>query len=81
MELKKDEVGIFEACKALSAKFKIFTNEEIQTVQDQFSASTFVQSKVGVTAVCEPCAYLAGREIIVGKTTVNGITIVVVKET
>ncbi len=48
-------------------------------MQQQFAASPLVQAKIGVTGVCEPCASLAGGELIVGKTLINGVTIAVAK--
>jgi cobalt-precorrin 5A hydrolase len=42
--------------------------------------SGFVLSKVGVTAVAEPCAHLLGGDIIVRKKAINGITIAVARE-
>lgn len=79
IELKKDEPGILESCQVLGTKLRIFTADEIRQVQDRFSGSPFVQSQIGVSAVSEPCAYLSGGEIIVGKTAIGGITIAVAK--
>ena len=81
VEAKQHEVGIHEACAALDVPLRIFTNQEIHAVQHQFTESTFVQSHIGVTAVCEPCAYLAGGRLIVPKTAVNGITVAVAQRT
>ena len=48
-------------------------------VQDKFKKSTFVNSTIGVSSVCEPCAYISGGELIVGRTAINGITIAISK--
>jgi cobalt-precorrin 5A hydrolase len=80
VDIKSDEEGIIEACKELGCKMTIFTREEISKVQHQFAASDFVKSNVGVTSVCEPCAILAGGEMIASKTVKNGITIAIAKE-
>lgn len=80
VDVKSDEEGIIEACKKLGCTMTIFTREEISKVQNLFAASDFVESNIGITSVCEPCAYLAGGEIIVSKTAMNGITIAVTKE-
>jgi cobalt-precorrin 5A hydrolase len=80
VDIKSDEEGIIEACKELGCKMTIFTREEISKVQHQFAVSDFVNSNVGVTSVCEPCAILAGGEMIVSKTVNNGITIAIAKE-
>ncbi|MDI6617068.1 MAG: cobalt-precorrin 5A hydrolase [Clostridiales bacterium] len=77
IDLKKDEKGIIEACKYLGCSFIIFSAEDIKRVQDRFKKSAFVESKVGVTSVCEPCAFLAGGDIIVGKTCMDGVTVAV----
>ncbi|MDF2533746.1 MAG: cbiG [Clostridia bacterium] len=80
VDVKSDEVGIIEVCEELECKMVIFNREEISKVEDKFSASDFVKSSIGVTSVCEPCAYLAGGEIIVPRTVKNGITIAISKE-
>jgi cobalt-precorrin 5A hydrolase len=80
VDIKRDEQGLIEAGDTLQRPIKCYTKEEIQQVQHRFAASAFVQSTIGISGVCEPCAYLAGGEIIVGKTVINGITIAVAKE-
>jgi cobalt-precorrin 5A hydrolase len=80
VDVKKDEAGIIEACKKLGCTMTIFTREEIGKVQDQFEGSDFVKANIGVASVCEPCAILAGGEMIISKTVKNGITIAVAKE-
>ncbi len=80
IEAKRSEVGILEAGKQLGVTMRIFSYEEIHQVQDRFASSRFVRTAIGVTAVSEPCAYLAGGKIIVGKTAIHGITIAVAKE-
>ncbi|HBM75682.1 MAG TPA: cobalt-precorrin 5A hydrolase [Clostridiaceae bacterium] len=77
IDLKKDEKGIIETCKYLNCSFIVFSANDIKRVQDRFKKSAFVESKVGVTSVCEPCAYLAGGDIIVGKTCIDGVTVAV----
>ena len=77
IDIKKNELGIVELSKQLNCSFVTFSKEDICKVQHIFTSSSFVKSKVGVTSVCEPCAYLAGGELIVKKSIVNGITIAV----
>ena len=79
VEVKKDEPGLIEACSQLNRPLKIFTTEEIRKVQDQFAKSEFVESIIGVTGVSEPCAHLAGGEIIIHKHAVDGVTVAVAK--
>jgi len=80
VDVKKDEDGILEACEELGCSLIICSREEIGRVQEQFAASEFVKSSIGVSSVCEPCAYLAGGKIIVSKTAMEGITIAAAKE-
>lgn len=77
IDIKKDEKGIIEASRELKCDMKIFSKEDIEKVQSKFTESNFVLSNVGVTSVCEPCAYLLGGEIIVKKTALNGVTVAV----
>lgn len=80
VDVKSDEAGIIEACKELQCEMVIFSREEIRDVEEQFAASDFVKSTIGVSSVCEPCAALAGGEIILSKTVIDGITIAISKE-
>lgn len=80
VDVKSHEEGILEACEELECPVTIFDRNAIAEVEHLFAPSEFVKSQIGVTSVCEPCAYLAGGEIIVPKTTVNGITVAVSKE-
>ena len=80
IEIKQDEQGLLETSQTLHCPLQCYSKEEIQQVQQQFTASPLVQAKIGVTGVCEPCASLAGGELIVGKTVINGVTIAVTKE-
>ncbi len=79
VDVKQDEQGIIEACRYLKCEMKIISREDIKVVQDKFNKSVFVNSTIGVTSVCEPCAYIAGGEIIVPKAAINGITIAISK--
>jgi cobalt-precorrin 5A hydrolase len=79
VEDKQHEPGLIEACTMLGCSLTIFTRDDIRRVQHRFAASAFVQATLGITAVCEPCAALAGGQLIVGKTVVNGVTIAVAR--
>jgi len=77
IDLKKDEKGIIETCEYLGCSFVVFSADDIKSIQYRFKKSVFVESKVGVASVCEPCACLAGGEMIVGKTCIDGVTVAV----
>jgi len=79
VDVKQDESGIIEACEYLKCEMLIISREAIKVVQDKFDKSAFVESTIGVTSVCEPCAFIAGGEIIVCRTAINGITIAISK--
>ena len=80
IEIKSDELGILEAASYFKCTRNIYTIEEIKMVEEKFEKSDFVKRNVGVYCVSEPCAYLSGGEIVVGKTKYNGITVAVSKE-
>lgn len=80
IDVKQDEPGLHAACTALGCELRIYTKQEIARIQDRFAASPLVQKKIGVSAVCEPCACLAGDDLIVGKTALVGVTVAVSRE-
>ena len=80
-EIKQEEPGILEAVNRLGAELRIFTHSQIRSVQDRFVRSEFVERTIGVSAVSEPCAYLAGGDVIVGKIAMHGVTVAVARET
>lgn len=80
IQIKKDDPGIEDAGREMDCPVSYFSQEEIQGVQHQFSESQWVSQSVGVTSVCEPCAWLSGGPIIVNKTVIDGITIAVGRE-
>lgn len=80
IEVKKDEIGIIEACNHFNCPLKIFTLGEIKKVEDKFPKSQFVKKRIGVYSVSEPSAYLLGGKMLTGKIKIDGITISVAKE-
>jgi len=83
IELKRYETNLVEAAADLGLPLEFVTAEDIARVENRFSCSGFVKSKVGVGAVCEPVAYLSGREpeLVLGKTVYGGVTVAVFEET
>jgi precorrin-3B C17-methyltransferase len=79
IDIKRDEQGLLEAAETLQCLLQFYSNDEIQQVQERFTASEFVQTAVGVSGVCEPCACLSGGKLIVKKTIIDGITIAVAR--
>lgn len=82
IDIKGKEPGLLDFCKERNLPLQIYTKEEIQKVEKQFSESSFVKKTVGVRAVCEPAAYLSAKEptMLRPKEIYDGITIAVVKD-
>ena len=80
-EIKKDEKGILDLSKHLNIpvffvsmdKMRLFTSSDV-------SKSEFVQSKFGISGVCEPAALISagfGSKLIFKKTPYSGVTIAI----
>jgi cobalt-precorrin 5A hydrolase len=81
-EVKADEAGLLAAAEALGLPIRFIAADEIRVSLREFSHSDFVQGRVGLPAVAEPAALLAGRRtrFISRKKTYNGITIALARE-
>lgn len=81
-DVKAKESGLLEAARALGLPLRLLPSEEIRASRRAFTHSEFVRRKVGVPAVAEPCALLAGRRtrLLLSKTVINGVTIAVARE-
>ena len=83
IDVKSDEPGLLAFAEEFGVPAQFFSAEELRKVQGDFSASSFVQSKVGVDNVCERAAMLSageGAELMIQKTAMNGITVAVAQE-
>lgn len=79
-EAKRNEEGIIETAKHYKCPFKIFSNEEIQAVEDKFEKSDFVKKSIGVYNVSAPAAYLLGGRMLTEKFVADDITLSVTLE-
>ncbi|HHX61200.1 MAG TPA: cobalt-precorrin 5A hydrolase [Epulopiscium sp.] len=79
IDIKKEEQCIIELSEHLKVPFKVYSKEQINTVEVEFEGSDFVEQNVGVRGVSEPCVILAGAQIIQGKTKYEGMTLCVGK--
>lgn len=78
VEVKRNEKAILELAKGFGVEPHFYTIAELQEVAHLFTESDFVKATIGVGAVCEPSAYLAGEKsgrFIVEKTQHNGMTL------
>lgn len=81
-DVKAKEHGLLDAVRALGLPLRVLASEEIRASPRAFTHSDFVRSKVGLPAVAEPCALLAGRRtrLLLPKTIINGVTVAVARE-
>lgn len=81
IDLKKDEIGLIELANLYQLPFRIFSSEELNKAEGEFSNSQFVAQTVGVGNVCERAAVLAcGGQLIQKKYAQNGVTIAIGKQ-
>ena len=81
-DVKASEQGLLVASRELGIPLRIISSEEIRNCAVKFKHSDFVENRVGLPAVAEPAALLAGRrtKLIIEKRIFDGITIAVAKE-
>ncbi len=82
VDLKSKESGITGAASRLGVPLRVVSSAEIIRNEARFAASEVVRKRVGLPAVCEPCAVLAGRgaELVVGKRAYSGVTVAIAEE-
>lgn len=84
IDLKKEEQGILDFCKAHDAAFLTYSREELEEVscEDGFSESAFVKEIAGVGNVCERSALKASGQtrLIQKKVAEHGVTIAIALE-
>jgi cobalt-precorrin 5A hydrolase len=80
--IKADEQGLLAAATELGIPLRFIADEEIRRSSREFDRSPFVEEKVNLPAVAEPCALLAGRRtrLVLPKRSYDGITIAVAEE-
>ena len=75
IELKRDEEGLLAFCAEAGWPLHFYSAEELRRVEGSFSASAFVESRVGVDNVCERAAVLcSGGELSENKFAAEGVT-------
>jgi cobalt-precorrin 5A hydrolase len=82
-DLKKTEAGLLAAAQALGVPLRFISSSELRTtVRADFTPSAVAKAKVGLPAVAEPVALLAGRrtELFVPRQIVDGVTVAVARE-
>jgi cobalt-precorrin 5A hydrolase len=82
VEVKRDEPGLIKAADELKVPLRFIALEEIRTWAKAFEASPLVERKLGIPAVAEPCALLAGRrtKLVVKKRIFKDVTVAAARE-
>ena len=80
IDIKADEQGIHEAAAHFKVPVQFIAAGEIEMIEQDFTASAFVKSQIGVSGVCEPAAFIAGGRagnFISRKKSKQGITVAI----
>ncbi|WP_293728949.1 cobalamin biosynthesis protein, partial [uncultured Phascolarctobacterium sp.] len=81
VDLKKDEQGLLAFARKYNFPAAFYTAGELNAVEGDFTPSSFVQSVVGVSNVCERSAVKdSGGRLLLRKTSLNGVTLAVAAE-
>ena len=80
IDIKSNEDALLRLSKELHIPFCTYSAEELNVLDGNFTSSEFVNSITGVDNVCERAALkVFGGEIVIKKTSCNGITLALVK--
>jgi len=81
-DFKVGEKGFLDVAEEWKVPLVGVKSDDIKENEDKFETSDLVREKVGVGAVCEPCAVLAGEDarLIHGKRRYKGITVAIAED-
>ena len=77
IDIKSEEPGLLEWCRDNGHELKAYTAEELMKVEGTFASSAFVMETVGTDNVCERAAMKEGEKLVLGKTSLDGVTVAV----
>lgn len=78
IDMKKQERGITEFCKNKKLPFLTYSSGELQSLEGEYSCSSFVEQVTGVSNVCERSAMAAaGGRLVCGRRVYNGVTVAI----
>lgn len=80
IDLKKDEEGLWTFCEESELPVVFYTAEQLCSVPGEFTPSQFVQDVTGVDNVCERSAMIGAENLLIKKTSHNGVTVAVAAE-
>jgi cobalt-precorrin 5A hydrolase len=80
--IKHDEAGLLEAAEQLHIPLRLISTEQLRSAPVPTSPSEFVLQQIGVAAVAEPAACLAGRRtrLLLPKTIFDSVTVAIAEE-
>ena len=81
-DIKNNEAGLIAASEALDIPIRFIPSGEIRASARLFSTSELAQKKVGLPAVAEPAALIAGKgtKLILERITWKGVTVAIAQE-
>lgn len=74
IDIKKKEKSVLRLAGYLGAELKLYTYDELNSANGDFTGSDFVKSVTGTDNVCERAAVSAGGRLVVKKTKGSGVT-------
>lgn len=79
IDLKKEETGIIKTAKIFKVPFNVYTKDELNEIEGEFTESNFVKKISGVDSVCERAAIMGSisKKLIIKKTIVNSVTVAI----
>lgn len=82
IDIKSEEPGLLQVSQEFDIPLRVVSKSEIATCAKEHSKSYFVKEKIGVWAVCEPAALIAGRktQLILTKQKYPGMTVAIAQE-
>jgi len=82
IDLKSDEAGLLEVFNSKGIPIRFFSISEINSFEGPYTVSKTALKKLGIKAVAEPCALLAGykTELIQPKKIIGNVTVALARE-
>lgn len=82
VEVKRNEAGLLQAAAELNIPLRLLSIEQLKNAPQSSAPSDFVHQQIGIPAVAEPAARLAGRrtKLLLPKTIYNSVTVAIAEE-
>ena len=80
IDLKRDEEGLLAFCEEKGWPIAFYSAGELAAVEGRFASSERVLRVTGVDNVCERAAMVGAKELVVGKSVCEGVTVALALE-